>query len=322
MARQRNRRGGFTLLELLVVLSIMGLLAAITISAVGRYKQSSIEKNTNTQLLKVQVALEQQYKGAIETIRKESVPQPIIDLTKHANGTADMPRAKALYMKLRLRQEFPQTFTEVHLPTFQAEFMTPPVAPSSQLAGMYPPKPVFQLAIGTPTGNYDLESAALLYLILTQSRAGSNFDVDNVGRVTSVDIGGRPMKVFLDYFDTPIGFRRWADAIDPADVVTELSLPPFVPPPPAYADVEDPDRRLAATPPQIANDWPTPANRGIALKAFIPNSAGVRPSFSVNVNPFDGFHRGPYAFSAGGDQLANTPDDLLSFRLQQAGKGN
>jgi prepilin-type N-terminal cleavage/methylation domain-containing protein len=321
MTRQRKGRGGFTLLELLVVLSIMGLLAAITISAVGRYKQSSIEKNTNTQLLKVQVALDQQYKGAIETIRKETVPQSIIDLTKHANGTPDIPRAKALYMKLRLRQEFPQTFTEVHLPTFQAEFMTPPAAPSSQLAGMYPPKPMYQLAIGTPSANHDLESAALLYLILTQSRAGSNFDVDNVGRVTSVDVGGRPMKVFLDYFDTPIGFRRWADAMDAPDIVTELSVPPFVPPPPAYADVEDPDRRLAPTP-QIANDWPNPASRGIALKAFIPNSANARPMFNLNLNPFDGFHRGPYAFSAGGDQLANTPDDLLSFRLQQAGKGN
>jgi len=39
-------------------------------------------------------------------------------------------------------------------------------------------------------------------------------------------------------------------------------------------------------------------------------------------DPFDGRNRGPYVMSAGQDKNYGTPDDLLSFRLQQAGKGN
>lgn len=319
MTRTHSGRSGFTLIELLVVLSIMGLLAAISISAVGRFKQASIENFSNIQIRKVQVGLDQQHHGAVDTIKKEAVPPVITELTRHASGQADTARAKALHMKLRLRQEFPQTFAEVDATRFTAEFATPPMAPASQIASLYPPKALYRAAIGTVPNNPDLEGAALLYLILTQSRAGSNFDAENVGRVQPVQVGNRSMKVFVDFFDTPVGFRRWTDKGDPANIAQELSEYPLAATPLPKADPEDPDGRLGAA---FAADW-LPGNYAIALKLFVPNSATTRPSFdTTTVHPFDGRHRGPYAFSAGRDLLAGTDDDLLSFRIQQAGKGN
>ena len=113
-------RGAFTLLELLVVIGIIVLLATLSTAAVMRVRDSQRENNTETQLRKIQMGLDQRSKATLDRIKAEPVPQAIIDLTRSANGMTDMARARALHLKLRLRSEFPQTFAECDPVRFQA----------------------------------------------------------------------------------------------------------------------------------------------------------------------------------------------------------
>ena len=113
-------RPAFTLIELIVVMSIIALLATITISAVFRLQSSQKESNTVTHLTKIQMTFNQQWKPTIDNIKKQEPPIAIRNAT--ADGVAPATvlsdaRARALHMKLLLRREFPQTFNEARLST-------------------------------------------------------------------------------------------------------------------------------------------------------------------------------------------------------------
>jgi len=333
MKTASHRRPGFRLLELIVVIGIIILLAGLTMGAIFRVRESQMEKTSNEAVRKAQIAIEQQTKAAGDQIRSEfnSVPQPIKEMTRTQNGGYDAPRADALHGKLRLRQEFPQSFVEADRKRFLAAYpvfdpnVNPQLAP--QLA-TYLPKAIFTVATqGLSNDTADNEAAMLLYLILSQGRGGVSFNVENIPTKT-VTIGGAQVKVFVDAFDHPITFRRWADALDDPNttaanystidsVVGELSRPPLAPA--KYPDPQDPDGRLGPLP---TNTWP-PQTRAAAIDAlFISKVPNVRPVFNATQNPLDGLNRGPFVFSAGKDGVYLSFDDLYGFRLQQFGKGN
>src|SRR5690348_7602188 len=108
MTTTSHRRGAFTLLELIVVIGIIILLMGLTIGAVFRVRESQMEKNSTEAVRKIQIAFDQQWKAARDQIASEkAIPQGILDATRKQTGSFDATRAHALYMKLRLRQEFP-----------------------------------------------------------------------------------------------------------------------------------------------------------------------------------------------------------------------
>ncbi len=338
MTRRLHRRGAFTLLELIVVLGIIILLMGLTISAVFRLRASQMEKNTNTHLLKIHKALEQQYSAAVDRIKKENPPAAVVVATKNADGTGDNLRAKAFHLEMRLRQEFPQKFEEV--------FTTPPplVDPSGGSAYVYTPKSAFKTAIGNPlqnpanvypdpvdgTGNtiQEAQAAALLVLILSQGQGGTATNPESIAPTKLINFPqngqNQPpvsLRVFVDEWGTPISFRRVADD-DMTDVLAELNpqfagvMPPQ--PLPSSLDPRDPEGRL------LNQTWP---GRN-ALKSFlISNNPPNRPFIQ---EPFDGRNRGPFVFSAGGNKqfwnangsMEVSLDNLYSYRLAQSGKGN
>ena len=308
-----HRRSGFTLLELLVVIGIIVLLVGITVGAVFRLRESQEEKNSTEAVRQIQIGFDQKWKAVGDNIRNQKpVPQVIVEATRKADGSFDPVRANALHMKLRLRQEFPQTFAEADRALFQTAYPNVPQP--------YLPKPLFSMAVsGKPGASADEEAAVLLYLILSQGQGGITFDPETVGGVQSKEIPERSgvfYKVFADAWGKPISFRRWADANDNQDIVAELSQPPLAPA--RYPDVQDPEGRLG---PLQANNWFQASPRSTALGLFISNRPN-RPVFNQTINPFDGMNRGPYVFSAGKDGVYGSADDLYGFRLQQSGRGN
>jgi len=181
MTTVRNRRrAGFTLLELIVVIGIIILLAGLTMGAIFRVRDSQMEKTSTENVRKIQTGFEAQWKAAGDQIRAEkSIPQIILDLTKTANGGYDATRAHALHMKLRLRQEFPQTFAEADPKRYMAVFNPTNDPTLNAILSQYPPKATFAVAVaGLPDAPADIEGAVLLYLILNQGRGGVTFNVD------------------------------------------------------------------------------------------------------------------------------------------------
>src|SRR5829696_2498105 len=169
MKRPANPRAAFTLIELMVVLGIIVLLSTLSVAAVLRVRDSQRETNTNTELRKLQIGIDQRWKATVERIKTEDVPPEIREYTRNANGSYDNDRAKALHLKLRLRVEFPQTFAEVEPAKFAAAY---PVFLNPQFQGLpksYGPKPVFTAAVSNLTDTHENESAVLLALILSQT---------------------------------------------------------------------------------------------------------------------------------------------------------
>jgi prepilin-type N-terminal cleavage/methylation domain-containing protein len=322
MTRHPRARSAFTLVEMLVVIGIIALLAALTAAAVTRIREQSRENYTNVHLNKIQMELEKQWKAQVALIKSETPPAAIVELTKDQNGSQDLVRARALHLKLRLRQEFPQNFSEL--------------TPIQPLGGpyVYQVKAGFKTALKAPLAaetTPEAQSAALLYLILSQGSGGTRTDVDTIARTKLMDYPQQnnapaiPLKVFADEWGSHIGFRRWADD-DMTDVVNELNLPPYVaaPAPPAPGisknDPQDPEGHFS---PFFQPAWPA-ANRQLALQLL------ATPKLQ---NPFDGTNRGPFVFSAGKNgmfRVNNDPnlpfevnlDNLYSFRIAGSGKGN
>jgi len=213
--RATTTRRAFTLIELIVVLGIIALLATLTAAAVMRYQQAQKESNTNTHLRKIHMELEKQWTAKVALIKSEPVPQVLKEYTKNADGTYDNARAKALHMKLRLRQEFPQNFGEVNS-TVTLSTMDP--TNTIVLAQyVYGSKPAFKTAIKNPVmidTPLEAQSAAMLALILSQGSGGSTTDVDAIARTKTLDYpqqggGSIALKVFADEWDNHIAFCGW-----------------------------------------------------------------------------------------------------------------
>jgi hypothetical protein len=266
----------------------------------------------------------------------------------------DRDRANALYMKMRLRQEFPQTYYEA-----RNGITITGVDPNTgaTIKPNVPPKQFYAQALANAPGTPNAtaiplpvwESAICLYLALSQTRRGAAFNADDIGAGSTATVAGTTaaganysFKYFVDAWGNPIGFERWPNQqnVTPApsppptanvpwygttnNILAELSGAPYatqLPSTPAgNTDLLDPLSKLYNQPPS------SDPNVSPSLQ---PNAGWSNATAAATaLHPFDGLNRAPIIYSAGPDQIYNQTtvtsfDDIYSFRLLVEGqRGN
>jgi prepilin-type N-terminal cleavage/methylation domain-containing protein len=179
--RRLLRRAGFTLIEMLIVIAIIGVLIALTASAVVQVMGSQQVHATEATLQKLDGAFNHQYIATRDAARDEyhKGQQPAASLQPTlmtwANNNPDL--AQAGYVALRLMQEFPINFTEATVG------VTLPKQ-NGQLPALAAKASYVKALGGIPSsGRPDTDSAVCFYLALSQSRRGTVNNVeDSVGQ--------------------------------------------------------------------------------------------------------------------------------------------
>jgi prepilin-type N-terminal cleavage/methylation domain-containing protein len=127
-------RTGYTLVELLVVLAIVGIIITLSAAAAIQILASTRASNTSTALLTLTDILNRQWGEVVRQAKTETIPQGIVNM---AGG--DQSRARVIWIKLRLKQEFPMNFSEAiypwGLPPSQITQADPYIHQSQQFAG-------------------------------------------------------------------------------------------------------------------------------------------------------------------------------------------
>jgi prepilin-type N-terminal cleavage/methylation domain-containing protein len=244
----RIHRPGFTLVELIVVIAIIAILAALTTGAVMRYYGVQQQTNTETVIRKVYGAFERQWQAVIDQANREPLPPPSTSpdyaaynfvLNNIAGG--DASRARVIWVKLRLKQEFPMSFDEVLNVSGSSPFVLSPIAEYQSallplVASSAKPPPPY------PPNKYqwytwDQQNSALLLLALTRSRGGFSISPDDLGPDATADLIPPPpsaapnqlppnllptLRIIVDGWKKPVVFFRWAasntelDTLNPA----------------------------------------------------------------------------------------------------------
>lgn len=202
----RPRRGGFTLIEMLIVITIIITLMAITASAVMKAMSAQANNNTQTTLNNVQALLNRQWSAAKDQAWKEAIPAGIqsqINPTLTGTDQNATARMRVIYVKLRMRQMFPMNFNEA-------------INPSP-----LPPLPAYQSYLGQfgiggsvgPSGTAAaFESSACLLMALQRAQSGGGSGAADIGGGgASAAFGlpnGQSIRAFTDAWGQPIYFTR------------------------------------------------------------------------------------------------------------------
>jgi prepilin-type N-terminal cleavage/methylation domain-containing protein len=190
------RRAGVTLVELLVVMAIIGVLASLTIGAVINVRASQEKSFTEATIKKLMTPLDQGFKAVFDQVREElgNSTNTTLQLILANLAGNDMRRAKVIYLKLRLKQEFPSNYADA-------------IAPA---AGYLAGKPAYAATLDPSIAGQPYESSACLYAALKQSRRGmSAYNPDDIDPnfVRSVTASsGKQVSYFVDIWGSPLQF--------------------------------------------------------------------------------------------------------------------
>ncbi len=239
----RRGRFGFTLIEVLVVITIIAIIAGMSMGVYFRVRKSQVQSASETTVNKLASNLDQQWKAVLDNA-KDDARNGIKNVDLYANqwatatgpgssgtGVVDPRLELVIHSKMLQKLEFPQTFWEavlwpgivnLQLKSSYVRQITAQVTPAS-----------IQAAANGLTSNQMLqESAVLLYISSTQGRRGmAAFNATDavgpfaVGTTTLYHYPNNPTyPVFIDNWGQPIAFIRWPTG---ALVTHELNDPAY-----------------------------------------------------------------------------------------------
>lgn len=305
----RRRRGGFTLVELLVTITIIAILASVLLGTLFFAGEKARSARTRSMIARLDQAITirwESYRTRRVPIDPQAVAGPF-GLGLDPTNPHHVSLTRLLALRELMRMELPDRWTDV---------TSDPMIGATLLAGGLE-RPALSRAYlerylanidpqsGTPAAPSELyQGAECLYLIVTMGGIGD--DVDSADKFRSADVGDTDqdgMLEFLDGWGHPIRFLRWAPGF-----VSELQ------PDSNPLTVDDPSTPL------IENIDRGPMNNHDPfdpLKEDLPESFLVPPiappkAFDLRgyENPFAGFRMFPLVYSPGPDGVADIRPDI------------
>ncbi len=279
-------RGGFTLVEILVVVAILALLTALTAGGVQSVRIAQMKRTTDTTVGKCQTGVDTQVKAISDQIVKERAnrnarSKDFDTFVGYCDGDED--RAAALLTYCRLRQAFPQTATELASGGFS-------------IGSVGFPRPQAFAPLAGINGPAEHVAAAVLYVALSKrTLAGNEFAGEGTaGAEMDITLNGISCRVYKDAWANPITFQRFAQS-------AELNTPDYANAKTGLLDPFDPLGKLAG-------NW--------------TNKAAIEASFG-GAGFFNNQNRAFVVYSAGQNQQYNGlvpgTDDILGYRLRKIG---
>jgi len=205
---RRGARSAFTLVELLIVIAIIALLAALTTAAVMRFSGTGPRMATVTNLNKIKGAFDTQWNAVRSKAMNDVLPSNFLPFAQSVSSGWNPPiqnladvRARQVYVELKLAQAFPRSFAEALDPT--GGYSSPPI-----WAQPHSPYKAYLKSIGITSGTADAAQQGVC-LLMALDKGPSNNQVNEevlgstaANRVTlnngnqawaCVDAWGRPL---------------------------------------------------------------------------------------------------------------------------------
>jgi prepilin-type N-terminal cleavage/methylation domain-containing protein len=213
----RIRRSAFTLIELLVTITIIGILAGISLGAIRYARIAAAEGKTKATIAKINALAMQRY----ESYMTRRVPIDFNNLTFKGNKVQPKLAATLRYCAILdiMRMEMPErTYDIINGPLNikQPDLDTGTLQPWTSrpaLSLMY----IQRFNNKTPVDNCRPAKYLYMWISMTYPEAMSQFGGDEIK-----DLDGDGWPVFIDGWGNPIMFLRWAPGFLPPVCNTEV----------------------------------------------------------------------------------------------------
>jgi prepilin-type N-terminal cleavage/methylation domain-containing protein len=222
------KRRGFTLVELLITITIIGIMAGMILFAMFQAQETAKEHKTRALVLKLNSIIMRRY----DEYKTRRVPIQF-DATELTDPKL-MARMRLEVLRDLMRMEMPDRWSDV---------LTPPASPFNRPAAdrVQPPSAFIAYQAkwaavtgDSPTGPYEYaydttkdeyQSAECLYMIVmgTLAQEGDSRDAFKATDVGDVDQDGFPE--FIDAWGQPIRFLRWAPGLTSGTQVRGITRP-------------------------------------------------------------------------------------------------